>query len=70
MSGRNRIANWEYLLVWQWKEGKRERMTRTPSGELISSQRPGERTPLVRVVSRCLSSLQLENDDGGEGTCC
>ena len=38
-----------------------------PSRELVSLRRPGERAPLVRVVGRCLSSLQLENDEGGEG---
>ena len=42
-------------------------MTHVPPRELVSSQRPGERAPLVRVVGRCLSSLQLENDDGEEG---
>jgi len=42
-------------------------VTHAPPRELVSSQRPGERAPLVRVVGRCLSSLQLENDDGEEG---
>jgi len=42
-------------------------MTHTPSRELMSLQRPGERALLVRVAGSCLSSLQLENDDGDEG---
>jgi len=45
--------------------GKRERMARTRSRELVCSQCLGERVPLVRVVSTCLSSVPVENNDRG-----